>query len=107
MGIQEALSGNPQSGKQKSSGYSLILSICCFLIAVSLFLLLLFLPPSDRVCIALSVVYKPAAEGINYEWVNFGDYWYPPSVYRHPSPKQDPAWENLMSRMFKGTRKVA
>ncbi|KAH8807266.1 hypothetical protein F5884DRAFT_880149 [Xylogone sp. PMI_703] len=52
---------------------------------------------NDRVCIVRSVVYQRAAEAIRYEWVNFGDYWYPTSVYRHASPERDPAWERLMS----------
>ncbi|KIM96590.1 hypothetical protein OIDMADRAFT_58901 [Oidiodendron maius Zn] len=86
-----------QSGKRKSWGYNLVFSIFCFLVTTTLFLLLLLLSPSDRICIAQSAVYKRAIEGINYEWVNFGDYFYPSSVYRHASPERDLAWEKLMN----------
>jgi hypothetical protein len=101
MGILEASLNRAQSAKRKLFDYNLIFSIFCFLTSTTVFLLLLFLPPSDRVCIAQSVVYRRAAEAINYEWVNFGDYMYPSSVYRHASSEQDPAWAKLMSRMLK------
>jgi hypothetical protein len=66
--------------------------------STAVYLLLAFLPPSDRVCVARSIAYRRAIEAINYEWVNFGDYFYPASVYRHRSPERDLAWQKLMSR---------
>lgn len=100
MGTQEDFFNDLQIAKRKSSNCSLIFPTFCFLISTTLFLLLLILSPSDRICISRSVAYKRATEAINYEWVNFGDYFYPSSVYRHASPERDPAWEKLMSRMF-------
>jgi len=98
MGIQEGPFNKSKDRWKILSYYNLFVSSFCFLTSATLFLLLVFLPPSDQICIAGSVIYKRAAEAIHYDWVNFGDYFYPSSVYRHASPERDPAWESLVSR---------
>jgi hypothetical protein len=84
---------------RRNINLNLLFSVVLFILSSTTFCLIAFLPPSDRVCIARSVAFKRAIEAIHYEWVNFGDYLYPPSVYRHRSPRRDQAWKELMSRM--------
>jgi hypothetical protein len=98
MGIEATTFDKLTKGRRRLSYWNLVISTVCLLASTSLFLLLFFLPPSDRICITRSVTFERAAEAVKYNWVNFGDYFYPSSVYRHASPERDPAWEALMSR---------
>jgi len=89
----------PIQRKNSITNKALHIAVVFFTVSSAFFLLLLLLAPSERNCISASNVYRPVMEAINYQWVNFGDYFSDPVKYRGPSTvEREEAWQKLIFR---------
>lgn len=86
---------------KKSFYFSLIIFFSSFtFLLVSLLAL-----PTDKACDRRRIIFSPLQDVISYKWVNYGDYFFPRSVYRTTVTRPialdtQLAWQDLAKGLF-------
>lgn len=84
---------------------SLYFSLIIFFSSFTFLLVSRFAPPTDKACDRRGIIFSPLQDVISYKWVNYGDYFFPRSVYRTPVTRPialetQLAWQDLVKGLF-------